>query len=337
MKRSLGTLAMLLALAVFTANAQQRYAMPRVSVAYMRATPAHSAEMVSQAVMGTPLKIISGGNGWYQVESPEGYRGHVKSGSLKILDQAGFDSWRKSPRAMVNSTDAVYACAFGSDDSIPTRRVTDLIPGNIVTVSEWPDGSDLAKAGKSSGLWVQVTLPDKRQGFVRYTDLMPLEQWSTQIFDPAKTVDEGTGYMGLQYLWGGSTVKGADCSGFTQMLHYRQGVLLPRDASQQVNVGEKIYDRKSDGQPTSAKINSFEKGDLLFFGTKAGRINHVGLYMGDGKVLHCSGMVRVNSLLPGNPGYDGSLYLLAARRIDPSTAHRLSVADNPMYFAGGRQ
>jgi len=115
-------------------------------------------------------------------------------------------------------------------------------------------------------------------------------------------VRTGKQFMGVPYVWGGTSSKGLDCSGFTKLVYFLHGVILQRDASQQVLNG-KLIDEKGD-------FSNAQKGDLVFFGTKATpenpkeRVVHVGIYIGDMKFIHASDYIRINSFDPADPLYD---------------------------------
>ncbi|HEX9695065.1 MAG TPA: C40 family peptidase [Actinomycetota bacterium] len=81
-------------------------------------------------------------------------------------------------------------------------------------------------------------------------------------------------FLGLPYLWDGSSAWGFDCSGITYQVYRTHGVLLPRDSFGQVTVGRKI-ERRDDLLP----------GDLIFFATN-GRVHHVGFFLGGDAMLH---------------------------------------------------
>lgn len=101
-----------------------------------------------------------------------------------------------------------------------------------------------------------------------------------------KVTDIALDYIGVPYVWGGTTPSGFDCSGFTSYSYKQAGVTLPRTASEQYTKGQAV-----------SKSNLVE-GDLVFFSTYKSGASHVGIYLGDNKFVHASSSagVRISSL-----------------------------------------
>jgi cell wall-associated NlpC family hydrolase len=119
--------------------------------------------------------------------------------------------------------------------------------------------------------------------------------------------------MGVRYVWGGSTDRGLDCSGFTGFLYHMIGVNIPRDADQQSAVGDLVAFR--------GYMDGLLPGDLIFFVGRTGRVSHVAMSLGGLDFIHSSHPnVRLGSFDPQSPYYDARIQqgFAFARRILPA-------------------
>ncbi len=103
-------------------------------------------------------------------------------------------------------------------------------------------------------------------------------------WSPASLAQTSRLYLNTPYLWGGKSIYGIDCSGLTQQVFRVHGLLLPRDAWQQAELGETIH------LPAEAKC-----GDLAFFDNAEGKIIHVGMLLSPTEIIHASGWVRIDA------------------------------------------
>lgn len=260
------------------------WALVTLSVANMRSAPDHASELVSQALMGTPVKVLDVRDGWFYIQTPDLYIGWADESGIALKTEAEMASWKQAKRFLFNQLS-------GTALDAPKRKastVSDLVLGDLFEV---------ISAHKK---YLQVKFPDGREAFVKKADCLSYEQWITPKPEVKHVISVAKEMLGAPYLWGGTSCKAVDCSGMIKTAWYAQGVILARDASQQARYGEKI---------DFSQLNNLQPGDLLFFGRNAQRITHVGIYMGNGRYIHASGLVRINSVDPND-----SLYNITERK-----------------------
>jgi gamma-D-glutamyl-L-lysine dipeptidyl-peptidase len=279
-----------------TTKCNRYYGLVTLSVINIRKDPGHDAEMVTQAVLGTPVLILKEDDGWLQLQTPDRYIGWAEMASVEPMTAEQIAEWKKSERmiTLVNS-----GWIYTSPDE--SGVVGDIVSGSIVT-----------KAGESKG-YTKIRLPDGREGYINSKALIDFSKWKTEVkCSEESVVKYAASFTGLPYLWGGTSSKGVDCSGFSKTVYFLNGIILLRDASLQALHGADVD--ISDG------YSNLRKGDLLFFGTKRNskmRVTHVAIYIGDSEYINASGRVIVNSFDSTRSNYNDYRInlLLKAKRI----------------------
>jgi gamma-D-glutamyl-L-lysine dipeptidyl-peptidase len=267
-----------------------------LSVINLRKEPEQSAELVSQARLGTPVKILLDNNSWLMVQTPDKYIAWTESSSIKLLTKSEMKLWKKSERVIfLENTGWIYSSPAEKD------VISDVVAGDI-----------LQRADESHG-YVKVILPDGRTGYVSAKKVMDFKTWEKSADgNPANICNRAESMLGIPYLWGGTSAKAADCSGFTQTVYFMNGFILQRDASLQALHGQTV--------DLSGNFSHLMPGDLLFFGPVRNgkpRVTHVAIYKGNMEYIHSSGMVRINSLDSTQANFSGTRLkmLLMAKRI----------------------
>ncbi|MEB2775257.1 C40 family peptidase [Algoriphagus sp. D3-2-R+10] len=286
-------------------------ALVTISVANIRSNPKHSAELATQALMGTPLNVLKEDDGWFLVQTPDGYLSWVDRAGIHLMTEEEMQHWFREPKV-------VYTALTGHiwQSTEQTEMVSDLVAGDILTLEQ--ETKDQLK----------VKLPDGRQGWISAKEAQDWESWiASRNTSPEALISTAKQMMGIPYLWGGTSIKGVDCSGFTKTIYYLNGQIIPRDASQQINEGELVDADKN--------WDKLQVGDLLFFGVKGTsekkeRVVHVGMWIGNGEFIHSRGLVRISSFDPENPNYDEyelGRYLRTKRIVNVPSEHILSVSE----------
>lgn len=288
----------------------------KISVANLRSHPKHSAELATQAILGTPVKIYKKYENWYLIQTPDNYISWVDSGGVELMDTVTANDWKSSSKVIFTKT-------YGHTHSTPdknTQVVSDIVAGGI-----------LEKINEVPG-YFKVKYPDGRTAYIDKNEAEEYGQW-TQDLDPttASLVATSKQFMGVPYLWGGTSTKGVDCSGFTKTIYFLNGMVIPRDASQQVHTGKPVDSTKN--------FEHLIEGDLLFFGRKATdstpeKVVHVGMWIGNNEFIHASEMVRISSMDPKAPNFDEynlNRYLRTKRILKEEHEGLINLINTPIF------
>ena len=253
-------------------------------VANMYSAATEDTDVVSQAIYGTNVGWLEEKDGFVKVRTPDDYTGWMPA------------AWLRRGRAYategrVAQVDSLLANLY---------READVTKHQPLLVVPFETKLEVVAEPADNQRWLQVRLVDDRLAWVQRGDV---------IFDFVPLSIEATlelskRFLGLPYLWGGTSSFGYDCSGFVQMLCRRRGVVIPRDAKPQAHWEGMMPVERADLKP----------GDLLYFGRSLERITHTGMYLGDGLFINATTyqrpLVRIDNL---NEEHWTQLYVTARR------------------------
>ncbi len=218
----------------------------QVAHAPLRIAASDTSEMVTQLLFGESLEILEQQNQWIRVRcTHDQYEGWMDSKQAFCCDLKTQDYWRKIAQHRLLEHNIVFNTELG-------QHV--LYRGSLLP-SDFLNGFTL---GSTSYHPQDKNIPLNRNSSV---------------------IEVAQSYLNTPYLWGGRSVTGIDCSGFTQLVFAFLGKVVPRDASQQIKTG------------TLVNFLDAQAGDLAFFQNDSGKIIHVGILTGQGTILHAHGLV----------------------------------------------
>jgi cell wall-associated NlpC family hydrolase len=253
-------------------------------VADVRSHPDPTSELVTQALMNTPAELGEKIGDWTFVTLSD-YEGWVRNDELEEPIIKGFCKVRDccgTPLhfvAVIRTTRTPFYSDMKSDHILGYAYLSTTLPL-----------LDITEASR-----VQVALPGERTAWLSRAAIEISRQETAFPRTPVAAITNyACSFLGIPYLWGGTSYEGIDCSGFTQLCYRMGGYIIPRDADQQYAFLQQNVDR-----------NHLEEGDLIFFGHQ--EITHVAMALNNHEYIHSEGQlfhcVTINSFDPSDEHY----------------------------------
>ena len=227
-----------------------KYGITILSIIPVRKVPCDKSEMTSQILFGEHFKILKGEKKWSFVQlEHDKYKGWICNKQFTYINKDEYEHLTNNNKFFTKNI---------------ISKIKDL-NGQIIVL-----GSTLPSYNNK-----KIKINNEKFNFHAPT---------YQSVDIKKDLIKlAYKFINTPYLWGGRTIFGIDCSGFTQLVYRLNGINIPRDAYQQAEIGLKIKD-----------IKYSNESDLAFFGNQ--KITHVGILLKNNKIIHASGKVRIDNI-----------------------------------------
>ncbi len=215
------------------------------------------SEMTTQLLFGERVRVLEEREKWLYVENyADKYEGWLDAKMLQFIsEQSFYELENMSQIHLENPINTIFN---------ETKNEYKFIPAGSIIYN-----------------------PDNEKFLVNNEEWELIESFS---FSPEKyqadaIIELAKQFINAPYLWGGKSILGIDCSGLTQLIFTIGGYTLPRNASQQVKLGE-IIDF----------LSETKQGDLAFFGDDEDNITHVGILLDNEQIIHASGWVKIEKM-----------------------------------------
>jgi len=221
----------------------------------VRKEPSEKSELVTQILFGETFVVTEKTEKWAQIRMDfDGYTGWIDAKLVYSVAPTEYELWKGANAWMV-----------------PTPKLTIVQDGSSAPITI-PAGSRIVFNGHErnsfsigkNDYFISGQVPSNKELGIR---------------------EVATSLLHTPYLWGGRSYFGIDCSGLSQIVYKINGAWLPRDANQQIELGQNV-----------SFVEEAKTGDLAFFDNEEGAIVHVGICLGKGQIIHAYGEVRIDHL-----------------------------------------
>ncbi len=234
------------------------YGLCNLPVVPLRNEPSHRSEMVSQVLFGECFEVLDSKISWLFVRLEyDGYEGWMDAKQYLQISKLTFESISGSNMKSVIGLSSHSVCI-----KLGLEEMINLLPGSTL-----PFLND-----------TKFNLNDQEYLFLGESSVPNAESFHKFLDETARF------YLNTPYLWGGRSLFGIDCSGFSQLVYKHLGIKILRDAKQQANEGRVV------------DLKEAKAGDLAFFDGDEGKITHVGIVLDDLEIIHASGRVKIDLL-----------------------------------------
>jgi len=242
-----------------------------VSVANIYREATYGSEVVNQGLLGELITVEKKDKDFSQIKLSDGYEGWISNYQWVSDMNISYESLKVRSHFI-----KIY-----KEPDLKSDTIRDATIGTKIQII------------KKYNDWYEIFLFDGLRGWVEEKSLSKFPELTRQNI--VKMVKE---FLGYPYYWGGRSTKGFDCSGLTQTIFSFFYINLPRDSWMQ----------HRDGRYCSDNLSDAKAGDLYFFADNGKKITHVGIALGNDRIIHARGMVRENSLNPKDENFSEELY-----------------------------
>lgn len=259
---------------------EKRFGVVQIPMALTWGRPAEGHESKTQLLLGERVFLLdqTADGGYLLVQAGDGYWGWVREEAVLRLDEKGFAEWSNAETATITKDYIVDDFRLPAGSSLPIIGAPPAPAGQVTL--RLPKGVRATKQAES--VVVPAATASMRRSGVDAPGMLV-----------AKAAAE---YLTVPYVFGGRSRLGLDCSGLTGVSWATVGLILPRDANQQIRVGRMVA--------TPYYPPELQPGDLVFFCDDAGSVIHTGVSLGGMRFIHASPPeVQINSFDPADPLY----------------------------------